>query len=368
MPSNKPEVDEIEVSVFGPGYGESILLHIGNNEWIIVDSCVDRGHQEPAALGYLKKLGVDPEEDVKLVVATHWHDDHIRGLGKIVEECESADFVCSTAIKAKEFLKLMEVHRHRQTSSATHGVCEFLKIFDTLKKRDTPPKFAIADRTLWRRPSSSSTMPDCSVHSLSPSDSEIEKALISLSELFPEEGTHQGRLSAPKPNECAVVLWIGVGDEEVILLGADLEESGNPKTGWSAIVKGNSCSGKKASIYKVAHHGSITGHYEPIWTDMLIEKPWALLTPFSRGSIPLPTENDIKRISNLTPNSYITAQISKEGIIKRNDTLVKKCLKQYTRYIKVAEPMCGHIRMRRCITSNGNWNIELHGGAAILTQ
>jgi len=33
--------DEIEVSVFGPGYGESILVHLGAGKWVIVDSCRD---------------------------------------------------------------------------------------------------------------------------------------------------------------------------------------------------------------------------------------------------------------------------------------------------------------------------------------
>lgn len=32
-----PEVGEIEVSVFGPGYGESILLHAGDNDWFLID-------------------------------------------------------------------------------------------------------------------------------------------------------------------------------------------------------------------------------------------------------------------------------------------------------------------------------------------
>jgi len=33
----KPEKDEIEVSIFGPGYGECIVIHIGNNEWVVID-------------------------------------------------------------------------------------------------------------------------------------------------------------------------------------------------------------------------------------------------------------------------------------------------------------------------------------------
>jgi len=31
--------DELEVSVFGPGYGESLAIHLGLGSWIIIDSC-----------------------------------------------------------------------------------------------------------------------------------------------------------------------------------------------------------------------------------------------------------------------------------------------------------------------------------------
>lgn len=60
-----PERDEIEVSVFGPGYGESILLHIGNNNWLIVDSCLDFPSRESAPLRYLRQIGIDPASSVK---------------------------------------------------------------------------------------------------------------------------------------------------------------------------------------------------------------------------------------------------------------------------------------------------------------
>ena len=47
----------------------------------------------------------DSQEAVELVVITHWHTDHIKGLAKIVETCSSADVVWSNAFKDKEFLK-----------------------------------------------------------------------------------------------------------------------------------------------------------------------------------------------------------------------------------------------------------------------
>jgi hypothetical protein len=43
--------------IIGPGPGECIVLHLGDNEWCIVDSCLPHGSSEPAAVEYLKSLG-----------------------------------------------------------------------------------------------------------------------------------------------------------------------------------------------------------------------------------------------------------------------------------------------------------------------
>ena len=70
-----PNPEEIEVTLLGPGYGESAVLHIGNGVWVIVDSCIN--HEGiPQALEYLESIGVAPAQAVDLIVATHWHDDH----------------------------------------------------------------------------------------------------------------------------------------------------------------------------------------------------------------------------------------------------------------------------------------------------
>ena len=41
-PVDPPASDVFEVSIFGPGKGESIVVHIGNGRWIVVDSCRDQ--------------------------------------------------------------------------------------------------------------------------------------------------------------------------------------------------------------------------------------------------------------------------------------------------------------------------------------
>jgi len=90
---DSPLSDELEVSVFGPlrGFGESIVVHIGSGQWIVIDSCCSSDGGRPAPLIYLESIGVDVSTSVCMVVASHWHSDHIEGLGAIFKNCEQAE-------------------------------------------------------------------------------------------------------------------------------------------------------------------------------------------------------------------------------------------------------------------------------------
>ena len=52
---------------------------------MLVDSCLfpKTKDKEPISLYYLNQIGVDPSS-VQTIVASHWHDDHIRGLSALV--------------------------------------------------------------------------------------------------------------------------------------------------------------------------------------------------------------------------------------------------------------------------------------------
>ena len=114
-----PRADEFEVSVFGPGIGECVVLHIGENRWLIADSCLEDG--DPVALRYLKQIGVDPEQ-IEHVVVTHWHSDHIRGIAKIYERAPNADLHCSSALNATEFKRLVKAGRAPLVDLGTHEI------------------------------------------------------------------------------------------------------------------------------------------------------------------------------------------------------------------------------------------------------
>jgi Metallo-beta-lactamase superfamily len=365
-----PSADEIEISLFGPGYGESIVIHIGNNQWILVDSCINPNTRKPAALSYLADLEIDTSRSVRLIVATHWHDDHIRGLSATVRECISAKLVISGALGKENFLTL--VASYSEIPEA--GVNEFVEIFRILDERKTSktliaaPVLATADRLLDRDrvyfdPHSAI---EIEVYSLSPSDASILKALLSFTGLMPREDTNPLRILSVSPNHASVVLWLKLGSNQ-LLLGADLQTATDPTVGWTAILDGSMTVSGKAEIFKVAHHGSENAHESRIWSKLLIDHPFAILTPFRRGNVLLPTRGDISRISASTSNGYITAVPTKQTS-KWTHRVVKDTLHDATRVIYPVHQGWGQIRLRRKANdSSSTWENSLFGTAVSLT-
>ena len=142
--------NEIEISVFGPGFGECIIIHAGFNEWIVIDSCIDSVSGRPAALVHLESRGLDPATVVKFILCTHWHDDHVGGLSDLVHACESARFACSSALTRREFLEVVQAFNKRPLIATTSGLTEISKVLSILRARGQVPKYAIADRSLLR--------------------------------------------------------------------------------------------------------------------------------------------------------------------------------------------------------------------------
>ena len=351
-----PQRDQIEVSLFGPGYGECVLLHIGDDNWVIVDSCFDK-HREPVALAYLRNLGLNPAEVVRLVAATHWHDDHIRGMGELVKVCKNAIFCCASVLLEREFLAAVGALARRPMSPAGSGTQEFYKAMSLLAERDPPPVFAIANRRIFR-------LDRCEVWALSPSDTKFGAFLREIGRLLPREGETKRRVTALTPNKIAVVLSIEI-DEAVILLGSDLEGQG-----WLEILDARERPNCKASVFKVPHHGSQNAHEDRVWNEMLHDEPVALLAPWRRGGRELPTARDVKRILSFTGRAYTTVshnvRIRRPARNRRN--AVERTIRETGARIWRAGQFSGLIRLRKALGSQTDWDIETFGSARPLAD
>ena len=345
-----PDRDELEFTLIGPGYGESVILHVGNGSWVLVDSCIDAEH-EPCALTYLNGIGVDPARDVCMVVASHWHDDHIRGMARLVEACGSAKFCCASALRREEFLTVVGALQHRPLTSASSGVEELHYVFSRLVNTGRHCTFASSNRRVFSQGS-------CEIWSLSPSDRAIGAFLKSIGDLLPAAGQSKRRSRSPSPNRAAVALWIQAADTAV-LLGSDVE-----KNDWREIASSAERPQGKASALKAPHHGSANAHEPSVWTRMLIANPVAALTPWRRGGSALPKRSDIARLVSCTEHAYATSGNRMPAALgRRRDKAVERTIRESGIQLrKVAMPN-GGIRLRCPPGPKHDWTVELFGSA-----
>ena len=364
--SKAPKDDEIEVSLFGTGYGESVLVHLGDKKWLLVDSCAQPKNSKPLPLEYLQSLTKKSGQthSIVLIVASHWHDDHIRGLSEIIGHEPKAKFALPSALTREEFLTLTSSLGAKTSIRQSSGVKEFREILKTIKEKKQKNRisFSIENTILFENSRS-----DIRITALSPSSQAVQKTFSEIADLLAEtkENPNRKKASTSSPNHFAIVLHVKIGNI-TILLGSDLEESGSTQ-GWSLILENAVDSARsKSSLFKVPHHGSENAHLDKVWKEFLVSQPYAILTPFHRGSVFLPKEKDIKRLKGYSNKVFCTQAVEQEESRFRSEP-VKRAVHEVTKVIHPISDKKGHIRLR--LKKNAkpkNWDLNLFGDAVEL--
>src|SRR5918996_933708 len=193
MDLSPPEPDELELSVFGRGYGESICVHLGSGDWVLVDSCINPDTKLPAALSYLPSLGLSPAEAVRLVIATHWDDDHIGGIGEVVEACVGARVACSAALGMPDIVAFV-FEQEAAKGALGSGLDAFRTLLRVCASRGTTILWAKANLPLHPLPPGDTP----AVIALSPSEDAFERSIVSLVEAAAQaKSTFRRRYKAP---------------------------------------------------------------------------------------------------------------------------------------------------------------------------
>jgi hypothetical protein len=321
----QPAPDQIEVCVFGPGYGECIVVHLGNGNWVVVDSCLNEG--EPVAIAYLQALGVDPARSIRAVIATHWHDDHYKGLSQILTKAPAAHIWISSVLTDQEFLRFAMRMDKNKTAIAGHKITEFVKIIEEISRRRAAGQltYGLADArtSIFRIDSSiSGHGHSCEVLALSPSHGDTLEFLERIAANMPRARQTKRAVPSPSPNRASVATLISVGPLG-ILLGADVENSGRPTAGWEAILGAHKLHtiGPRASLKKASHHGSENAHNKAVWEDLLSANPLTVLTPWRKGDRRLPTPDGVRNILRLSPDAFSTAADARSPS-KHDDRLI----------------------------------------------
>jgi hypothetical protein len=355
-----PAENEVEVSIFGPGKGEAVVIHLGSGQWITIDSCRDQTSNQNAVLSYFETIGVDTASDVLLVVGTHAHDDHVAGISSIYSAAQNAQFVTSRAITSTEFYASVVADEDIEQQLRQTVRAEYRSVFAEVKRRGKfadgrhPAIHAWEQRELWSRPADSST-PSVKVISLSPSEVAIDRSL-DLLRRGSARADERRRLASGDPNEFAIAIWVEIGDIS-ILLGGDLIR-GPEDCGWKAVVQSHSPR-VKASVHKVPHHGSVTAHHSAVWSELLDDQVISLLAPFRAGRTVLPNADDIKRIKSLSSAAFTAARPS----VPTPSSSVRKTRAALSGVASNIREPYGRVGQVRARNSNGAWTVDTYDPA-----
>lgn len=362
--STPPGSDEFEISVLGPGRGECVVIHLGRNEWCVVDSFVPHGQSESAAIEYLSSFENGALHNIQLIVATHWHDDHVRGLASILRRVPTAGFACSDALSSPNFRKLVATAvTSMQGEPGAEEFANILGLIDSVSSRRSKPLaspvWAVENRQLFYT-FGAGRFP-VRIIALSPSDLTKRLAMEDFAQQLPKAGDSQTRLTSRNENHASVALWIEAGPLRA-LLGADLEHTANPRTGWKAVLTCHEGSrpDQLAAFLKVPHHGSKTAEVPEMWTTMLEANPIAVVTSFTPSG--LPGKADLRRLDKRTTRLYQTTLGT--GKPPSRDPSVERMMKQVVKDRQVVSGKSGHVRVRWPIGGNAMAPaIEVFNGA-----
>lgn len=348
-----PKTNEFELTFFGPGFGESIVVHIPGIGWGIIDSCefelANQKYVPP--LDYLTLQSVN---NLEFLILTHPHTDHFGGmeqiinnyLGKITRVChysgdgvrELGAYLVNQGIKGKPGAKML---------------ASVLRAFKKAVERGAEHRrLGARTQVIPRQDASVNGITfEVEVLSLSPLAGDKESYVDILRRAFPDVNRQLEEIPDHKHNLIASALWISVG-EVVVILGSDVERGSTRSSGWHGIL--NSVDGPELCVnaLKVAHHGSPSAHCNRAWKEHCKRgKIISIITPYNRGAQPRPSEDDIQRIGSYSNYIGVTSHLRYLRPLEVYDRAVARRLPKKWRVIEPSKE-CGMLTMRYDLEGN----------------
>jgi beta-lactamase superfamily II metal-dependent hydrolase len=281
-----PDSDELEVTLLGRGVGESVVVHLLNNKWMIVDSC--RTGKTPAAQVYLEAIGVEPSA-VEILVVTHFHTDHYRGIASLHDHYDQSRLMVTAALAARDFVALYS------DTAEPPLLGEIPATINRARKRQlgvfTPGLRHLSMQSQVYRHD------DVVVMALSPTDVAVLQSNDELAQLLlSTQSRNIVESHLRDDNRCSVVLHVEAGGVGALLCGDIVS---NPAMyGWQAILEEPNHQQLCQSGYvKVSHHGSETGHDDDMWAKLVGDGPVLGVAPYWPSSLPRP--DDVERLCSI---------------------------------------------------------------------
>jgi beta-lactamase superfamily II metal-dependent hydrolase len=261
--------DMVQVIVLGKGVGESILIRLHADEWVIIDSFRSSGGR-PAALSYLEQRGVDPRTGVTAIVLTHLHADHSDGIYDLVHDCSNATFSMPAAVPEEHWDRLLSqlIAAEPPRSGKLQQIANAFRFaldtgrfrpvgVDTYLNTRAPEVWALAPLPAAQLAAHRAT---------APAAADAARAIL-------------------RENYTSIVLWLQAG-AATALFGADMDR--HSVVGWPAMLelhKNTTRLGNRAGLVKVPHHGSAYAHLDALYETWTVGSI-AVLTPNRTNRLP----------------------------------------------------------------------------------
>lgn len=317
-----PKDNELEVTIFGPGYGESIVLHIPQIGWGIIDSCEYKTKNKSIVLPleYLLNITTKPHPQLAFVILTHPHHDHCKGIDRILREYPGGTKrVCRYD---GDGIREWQAYKNKKDTALKKVIQGLGYAFDSIDK-------AVESGAHFRRLGEMTTVFNESVNlkgynsinvrmlALSPSAISIQEYTAMLQKAIPGVGQPILKMDDEGHNLVSVALLLEFGKLQIIF-GSDVETGSNKNTGWSGIISNKDSPSLWANLVKVSHHGSENGHNDSAWREFCKKgNPLSLVTPFRKGGVFLPKNSDVDRIKAVSQKVGVTNYIDSDSNLKR---------------------------------------------------
>jgi hypothetical protein len=280
------EETTLQVTVLGRAVGESVVVRFGGLGWLVVDSFVSRRRAAP--LRYIEHVGGDPA-DIRWVCATHWHNDHVKGLSEVLAAAGTDATFFSPAIsdpkRLARVIAAAETAAADSTEELDFGADSFGLVLEELDNREEPLSLTAARSFILRRGG-------VAVSALSPTAWALHRGQASVSRDLVTEPAPNTAAAVLEPNLTSIALWLET-PTHVVLLGGDLER--HEEFGWSrAITETADTRGeRRATLLKVPHHGSEDADDDAMWDSLMSVDAFGVVTPFRTT---LPSTSDLQRL------------------------------------------------------------------------
>jgi len=404
--------NEAEVTLIGgtSGYGESVVVRYGESEWAIIDSCIDSLTQTCLPIAYLQEIGVDIATQVKYVICTHWHDDHIKGLHKVLEACSNEVIFC-VAIASEPLSFLYEIQRSNLYEPDRGVRKELILAMDIVNEKGINVRRLIQDLPVFKTGS-------CVCTALSPSQKELDNFYKELAYATTEQGQvmtqkemlkalpiatiekaenitkdvfaslerdfdakqtvfsevdsyelvrlkEEAKQSKPNINDRSVALLFTICGHHAVL-GADLEVTSDSASGWQSVNDCMSMVGVSAGIFKIPHHGSSTGYYELFLRNHINPSATGKVSTWLKGKKVLPEKDVLNRYREYLSGLFITSDPSYlTG--KFTSPEYKKVMEETTESIVDIKTQCGIVQSRLDLTCDSDdWLTRVYGSAKLV--